>query len=57
MDTGLSSQTLQYLGARAAKLNEREKVGSLIIDEAKRCEFIRSDGRMEWKRTNQLKLF
>ena len=49
MDTGLSEQTLKYLAARVAKLNEHEKIGSLIMDEvyvAQQCEFTRSDGRI-----------
>ena len=32
MDTGLSEHTLKYLNARVAKLNERKKIGCLIID-------------------------
>ena len=49
MDTGLSEETVKYLKARVAKLNERERIGSLIMDEvyvAKGCEFTRSDGRI-----------
>ena len=49
MDTGLTKQTLKYLEARAAKLNEREKIGVLLIDEvyvSKKCEFTRSNGRI-----------
>ena len=40
---------MKYLDARVAKLNEREKIGSLLIDEvyvAKRCEFTRNNGRI-----------
>lgn len=47
-DTGLSEQTLKYIEAITEKLNEREKIGSLLIDEvyvAKRCKFTRSIGR------------
>ena len=33
MDTGLSEETVKYLKARVAKLNERERIGSLIMDE------------------------
>ena len=40
---------MKYLDARVAKLNEREKIGYLLIDEvyvAKRCEFTRNNGRI-----------
>ena len=56
MDTGLSGETLKYLEARIAKLNDREKVGSLIMDEvyvAKRCEFTRCDGRIYGMEENE----
>ena len=49
VDTGLTTTGKKYLEARFAKLQEREKIGSLIIDEvyvAKRCEFTRSNGRI-----------
>ena len=49
MDTGLTKQTLKYLEARAAKFNEREKIGVLLIDEvyvSSNCEFTRSNGRI-----------
>ena len=40
---------MKYLEARASRLKDREKLGSLIMDEvyvAKRCEFTRSNGRI-----------
>ena len=49
MDTRLSEQTLKYLKACVAKLNECEKIGCLIMDEvyvAQWCEFTRSDGHI-----------
>ena len=56
VDTGLTQQTIKYLEARVAKLNELEKIGSLIMDEvyvAKRCEFTRSDGRIYGMEENE----
>ena len=56
VDTGLTDQTIKYLEARIAKLNEREKIGSLIFDEvcvAKRCEFSRSTGQIYGMENNQ----
>ena len=49
VDTGFTEQTLRYLKSRIEKLNEREKIGSFIMDEvyvAKWCEYTRSDGRI-----------
>ena len=56
VETGLTDQTIKYLGARIAKLNDREKIGSLIFDEiyvAKRCEFSRSTGQIFDMENNQ----
>ena len=56
VDTGLTQQTIKYLEDRVAKLNELEKIGSLIMDEvyvAKRCEFTRSDGRIYGMEENE----
>ena len=33
VDTGLTDSTWKYLDARVTKLNERAKIGSLLIDE------------------------
>ena len=45
VDTGLTPQSMKYLEARASRLKDREKIGTLIMDEvyvAKRCESTRS---------------
>ena len=44
----LTENTIKYLEAICQKLNNREKLGSLIFDKiytAKRCEFSRSNGQ------------
>ena len=56
VETGLTDQSIKYLEARIAKLNDREKIGSLIFDEiyvAKRCEFSRSTGQIFRMENNQ----
>ena len=56
VDTGLTDETLRYLEARVKKLNEREKIGALLIDEvyvAKRCEFTRNNGRIYGMETGE----
>ena len=56
VETGLTDQTIKHLEERIAKLNDREKIGSLIFDEiyvAKRCEFSRSTGQIFGVENNQ----
>ena len=56
VETGLTDQSIKYLETRIAKLNDREKIGSLIFDEiyvAKRCEFSRSTGQIFGMENNQ----
>ena len=56
VDTGLTEQTLRYLKARIANLDERERIGAMIMDEvyaAKRSEFVRSYGRIYGMEENQ----
>ena len=56
VETGLTDQTVKYLEARIAKLNDREKIGTLIFDEiyvAMRCEFSRSTGQIFGMENNQ----
>ena len=59
VETGLTEQTIKYLKARFLRLDDREKIVSLIFDEiyvAKRCDFSSSNGQIcgiKKRRTNQ----
>ena len=56
IDTGLTDVTIRYLRARISKLDEREKIGALLIDEvyvSKRCEFTRNNGRIYGMETGE----
>ena len=48
VDTGLTEHTLKYLEARAAKLNEREKIGALLIDEVYHGLLEYTDGKLSF---------
>lgn len=57
VETGLINETLRYLEARVRKLNKREKIGALLIDEvyfSKRCEFTRNNGQIYDMKTREM---
>ena len=49
IETGLAEQTIKYLEDRFLRLDDHEKIASLIFDEiyvVKRCEFSSSNGQI-----------